>query len=109
MLGNITDIHSHSLWDIDDGAGNFDESVDMCFEAEESGTKTLFVTPHLMYWNQAEALYDEREEKVDILCECLEDHDSSLVIKKALKFFVMMKFSTLIISSPIPYVIPDIF
>ncbi len=82
MHGNITDIHSHSLWDIDDGAEDFDESVDMCFVAEESGTKALFVTPHLMYWGQAEALYDEREEKVEILCECLEDNESSLVIKK---------------------------
>ncbi len=82
MFGNITDIHSHSLWEIDDGATDFDESMELCLEAEDSGTKTLFLTPHLMYWDQAEALYDEREEKTEILCECLEDNDSSLIIKK---------------------------
>ena len=82
MFGNITDIHSHSLWDIDDGAEDFDESMEMCLEAEGSGTKTLFLTPHLMYWEQAEDLYDEREEKVELLSECLEDNDSSLIIKK---------------------------
>lgn len=82
MFGNIIDIHSHSLWEIDDGAQDFEETMDMCLEAEESGTKTLFLTPHLMYWGQAESLYDEREEKTEILCECLEDNDSSLVIKK---------------------------
>ncbi len=82
MLGNIIDIHSHSLWGIDDGAEDFDESVDMCLEAEESGTKALFLTPHLMYWEQAGELYDEREEKIEILGECLEDNESALVIKK---------------------------
>lgn len=82
MFGNIIDIHSHSLWDIDDGADSFEESMDLCFMAEDSGTKTLFLTPHLMYWDQAEALYDEREERFEILGECLEDNDSTLSIKK---------------------------
>ena len=82
MFGNVTDIHSHSLWDIDDGSDSFEETMDMCFEAEDSGTGTLFLTPHLIHWEQAGDLYDEREEKFEILSECLEDHDSSLMIKK---------------------------
>ncbi|MBQ8183043.1 MAG: hypothetical protein IJ025_03990 [Clostridia bacterium] len=82
MFGNITDIHSHTLWDIDDGAEDFNESVEMCMRAEDAGTKTLFLTPHLMYWEQAEDLYDEREEKTDALCECLEDNDSNITLVK---------------------------
>ena len=82
MFDNMTDIHSHVLWEIDDGAEEFEESVDLCFMAEDNGTKNLFVTPHLMYWNRAEELFDIREEKVAELQEFLLDNDSELVIRK---------------------------
>ncbi len=81
MFENIIDIHSHTLWGIDDGARSFDECMDMCEIAEETGTKTLFITPHLMYWNKAEDLLDERDEKVGILNDELYNCGASLVIK----------------------------
>ena len=60
----------------------FDESMDMCLDAEESGTKTLFLTPHLMYWETAENLYDKRERKFEVLGEVLEEEDIPLRIEK---------------------------
>ena len=82
MFDNMIDIHSHSLWGVDDGSRSFNETMDMCFCAEDSGTGILFVTPHLMYWDSADALYDKREEKVHILEEALDNQESSLIIKK---------------------------
>ncbi len=82
MFENMIDIHSHTLWGVDDGSRSFNETMDMCFCAEDNGTGILLVTPHLMYWDSAESLYDKREEKVYILEETLDEHDSSLVIKK---------------------------
>ena len=82
MFDGMIDIHSHTLWGVDDGSRKFDETMDMCFCAEDSGTGILFVTPHLMYWDSAEELYDKREEKVHILEETLDENDSSLIIKK---------------------------
>ena len=69
MFDDMVDIHSHALWGMDDGARYFEESMDLCFMAEESGTKTLFLTPHLIYWNQAETLYDLRYCSMDHLLE----------------------------------------
>ena len=82
VFENTTDIHSHVLWGVDDGAEFFDESVELCFMAEDCGTKNLFVTPHLMYWDRAEELFDIREQRVDELQETLIDEDSELIIKK---------------------------
>ncbi len=82
MFDDMIDIHSHSLWGMDDGSRSFDETIDMCFCAEDNGTGVLFVTPHLMYWDKAESLYDAREEKVQILEEALDEQGSSLIIKK---------------------------
>lgn len=80
MIDNIIDIHSHTLWGLDDGARSFDEALEMCFCAEDGGTSTLFVTPHLMYWDSAEQLFDRRNEKIAILEDALDHHESSLEI-----------------------------
>lgn len=82
MFDGMIDIHSHTLWGVDDGARSFGEAMDMCFCAEDSGTGVLMVTPHLMYWDSADSLYDRREEKVQHLEEALEEQGSSLVVKK---------------------------
>lgn len=82
MFENLIDIHSHTLWGMDDGSESFNESMNMCFCAEENETGTLFLTPHLIYWDSAEELYDKREAKIERLTETLEEEASSLVIKK---------------------------
>lgn len=82
MFDDMIDIHSHTLWGVDDGSRSLDETMDMCFCSEDSGTGILFVTPHLIYWDSVEELYDRREEKVQILEETLDEQGSSLIIKK---------------------------
>ena len=42
----MIDIHTHILPTVDDGAGNFDEALDMAVMAVESGVKALVATPH---------------------------------------------------------------
>lgn len=87
MFEKMIDIHSHTLWEIDDGSGSLEESVDLCFEAEETGTGTLFFTPHLMYWEKAEALLDRRDEKTATLQEILSQEGSSICLKKGFEVF----------------------
>lgn len=82
MSKGFIDIHSHSLWGMDDGARSFRETLNMCECAEECGTSTLFLTPHLMYWHQAEELCDERDAKTEELCEVLDDNGSDIEIVK---------------------------
>ena len=81
-LNNCVDIHSHVLWGIDDGSRSVDETVKLCYIAYESGTKHLFLTPHLIYWEKAADLYDEREWKVEQLKEILLDEDIDIKIHK---------------------------
>jgi protein-tyrosine phosphatase len=42
----VIDIHSHILWDIDDGARTFDDSLAMIRLAAETGTTDIVATPH---------------------------------------------------------------
>ena len=78
----MTDIHSHVIWRMDDGAKRHAETVELCRIAEQSGTDTLFLTPHLMYWEEAEFLYDQREERVAELENILEYEGINLRLVK---------------------------
>ncbi len=82
MSNNYIDIHSHVLWDIDDGSKDIDETVNLCDMAWRSGTSDLFVTPHLIYWENSGDLLDERDWKCEKLSEILEDEAIELKIHK---------------------------
>lgn len=81
LAGNYIDIHSHTLWDIDDGSVDIYETLDMCGIASETGTSTLFLTPHLMYWESSDELLEERDIKYEQLCEIIEEYEMPLKLK----------------------------
>ncbi len=76
------DIHSHSLWGMDDGARSFDSSVELCRLAYETGTDILFLTPHIIHWEDASALYDAREERASYLQNILYNEGKDLKLIK---------------------------
>ncbi len=67
----MIDIHSHVLFDIDDGAEDLDTSVDMCMDAYENGCRTLLLTPHFIDYKNIEDFVNERDEKIRILRKIL--------------------------------------
>lgn len=77
----MVDIHSHTLWHLDDGSDSFQTSVEMCRRASETGTDTLFLTPHIVYWSSAEEIYDRRNYKTEQLREVLEDEEIELSLE----------------------------
>ncbi|MFD9626505.1 tyrosine-protein phosphatase [Peribacillus muralis] len=56
----MIDIHSHILPEMDDGARNFSESIEMARKAVEQGITDIFATPH--YYK---GKYDNDKEKVE--------------------------------------------
>lgn len=77
----MVDLHSHTLWHLDDGSDSFQTSVEMCKRAAATGTSTLFLTPHIVYWSVAEELYDRRNYKTEQLREVLSDEGIELELK----------------------------
>ncbi len=78
----MIDLHSHTLWHLDDGSDSFQTTVEMCRRAEATGTDVLFLTPHIVYWSVAEELYDRRNYKTEQLREVLLDEGVELELKK---------------------------
>jgi tyrosine-protein phosphatase YwqE len=48
LLSDMTDIHCHLLPAVDDGVGNYEESVQSLTWLKKNGVRRLFFTPHVM-------------------------------------------------------------
>lgn len=63
------DIHNHTLFGVDDGAGNIDESLALLADAKAQGAEAIILTPHYRHGmfaypaERIEAHYDELKEK----------------------------------------------
>jgi len=57
----MTDIHSHILFDVDDGARNLAESIELLKKIQEVGFENVILTPH--YIENSEYCSDNKEKK----------------------------------------------
>lgn len=62
----MVDIHCHIIPEVDDGAANFDASVEMARIAQEDGIKTIVATPHYIEY-ESEINKDFIKDRCDLL------------------------------------------
>lgn len=87
----MIDIHSHILYDIDDGSPDIDTSVEMCRDSYENGYKTVVVTPHIPEFSQVEDFAEERNHKASVLQKILNNEGIRLKIKCGAEVFLSDK------------------
>ena len=68
----MIDIHSHIVFEVDDGAKTIDQSIEMIKEAKDAGFEKIIVTPHYME-NYYEKNRNEIESKVSEIKDKLMD------------------------------------
>ncbi len=78
----MTDFHSHTLWHLDDGSQTIETTLEMCDIAMETGTDILFLTPHMIYWDEAEEIINRRNDKAEWLKEILDEENCNLQLVK---------------------------
>lgn len=66
------DIHNHSIYGVDDGAGSMEESVEMLKMAYEDGMRGVILTPHAHY-RRGRATPEEIRERVTLLQERIKE------------------------------------
>lgn len=67
----MIDIHSHIIFDIDDGANNIEEAVILCRQAADSGFRGMVATPHFTDYRGIDQFVLERDSKLDLIRERL--------------------------------------
>ena len=87
----MIDIHSHVLYDMDDGAEDFDTSVDMCIDAYENGCRTLVLTPHFIDYRTLSDFVEERNDRIHTLRKVLSAERVPLKILSGAELFLSDK------------------
>lgn len=83
----MIDIHSHILYDCDDGSKSFDESIDMIKCAQKNGVTDIFLTPHYMedgYKSDKSIIY----KKMDLLKKKIEEQGIDLKLYSGEEIFI---------------------
>ena len=74
----MIDIHSHVLFEMDDGAESIDISIEMCDDSYQNGCDVLVLTPHLMDFRDIDEFVTERNARIDILRKVLAEEEIPL-------------------------------
>jgi tyrosine-protein phosphatase YwqE len=86
-----TDIHSHLLFGIDDGAENLDNSIQLIEELMGFGYKKFITTPHIMgdfYRNSPETILP----KLEAVRKELADRKLDVIIEAAAEYYLDYEF-----------------
>ena len=64
MVKLMRDIHSHILYNIDDGSKSLEESIELLKELEKSGVEEIILTPHYIEDSKYVANILQKQEKI---------------------------------------------
>ncbi len=84
----MIDIHSHVLFDMDDGAEDIETSVELCRDSYMNGCDSLVLTPHFFEYSQLEDFIEERDMRITLLREALEKENIPLEILPGAEVFL---------------------
>lgn len=84
----MIDIHSHILFDIDDGAETLEESVDLCRDAYDNGVKLITATPHFFDYPHIMGFIDERDYKISELRARLDEETIPISVAAGSELFL---------------------
>lgn len=84
----MIDIHNHILFDIDDGAEDFDTCVEMCVDAYKNGYTAIAVTPHFFRYKELDDFLFERDEKIETLRRILRNEEIELLVFSGAELFL---------------------
>jgi len=71
----MTDIHSHLIYNVDDGSRSIDESIELIKKLNEVGFNNIIITPHYIEGTEYCSNNDEKLEKINTLKKALKENN----------------------------------
>ena len=84
----MIDIHSHVLFEIDDGAEELKTSLLLCLDSYRNGCDDLVLTPHFFEYDNISDFVEERNEKIEILRNALSEKNIPLRVHPGAELFL---------------------
>lgn len=83
----MIDLHSHIIFDVDDGSKSIEDSIEMILEAVEAGFTDIIATPHYME-SAYEVSKPEIKQKMDKIIEILKDNNVKINIHQGNEIYI---------------------
>lgn len=84
----MIDIHSHVLFDMDDGADTLETSIELCRDSYMNGCDAIALTPHFLEYSYLEDFVEERDLRITMLREALIEENIPLEVLPGAELFL---------------------
>ena len=84
----MIDIHSHVLFDMDDGAEDIETSIELCRDSYMNGCDSLVLTPHFFEYSYLEDFIEERDMRITLLQDALKKETIPLEVLPGAELFL---------------------
>lgn len=84
----MIDLHSHLLFDIDDGAREIEDSVEILKKARKIGIEKIMITPHFSIGDDVEDFISKRDERLSELKEAMKKEEIDIEIKAGAEVYI---------------------
>lgn len=84
----MTDVHSHILFDIDDGSSSIEESLELLKEMKKVGFDNVILTPHYIHSSDYNAKNNLKKEKFDLLKEAIKSNNLDINVYLGNEIFI---------------------
>ena len=84
----MIDLHTHILFDIDDGAESIEDSLAILSRAEKMGITKAVVTPHFTLGDDVESFLKKRKERTEQLKEELSKNNISIELCEGAEVYI---------------------
>lgn len=84
----MIDIHSHVLFDMDDGAEDIETSIELCRDSYMNGCDSLVLTSHFFDYSHLEDFVEERDMRITLLREALAKENIPLEVLPGAELFL---------------------
>lgn len=84
----MVDLHSHVLFEIDDGSGSIEESVEILRKAQSSGIRKMMATPHFTIGEDVQEFVDRRNRRLSMLKKAAREEGIALEMKAGAEVYI---------------------
>lgn len=84
----MVDLHSHVLFEIDDGAQSIEHSIEILKRAYDAGIRKMMATPHFTIGESVEEFLDRRGRRLDALRRVAENEGIDIELKAGAEVYI---------------------
>ncbi len=88
IMSGMVDLHTHVLFDIDDGSDTVEESLALLREAEDSGIVKMALTPHFSVGEDVGEFLEKRNERFEKLKKAAEREGVGILLKCGAEVYI---------------------